>query len=293
MQVLTRHIALVAADRNSEGAWSGLISASAELWGDCWFTRQLVTLVPATVDLSLGASANLVSAAVRDQAAWVSSARESAGDSEWWRTQLPPLEQGLARRHWAFGILAIARTQVVQDLITEIGAVVDSLRNRHYQALREALVRHAGTGAGRTLNLRDPLRLRTFKTGPRTASLLTHCCVSDVRTYLDKIVVKGIIPFDSQDMIEHGVIPRHLKSADIKVTVTDLEGTRRIFTPGTLAAARALPSLTRAQANAVLEAPNRWPTEVVHLAAQKHGRRRAESLPPLANIADRDDWFQE
>ncbi len=262
--------------------------------GDCWLTRQVIFLVPPDLDLSLGAApVASTGAAWREQAAWIQAARANAGNTDWWTGHRPDGHDGLAQRHWAFGLVAIARTKVVQDLFSDLGEVIDELPTRHYRALRSALHRYKDRGYGRTLNLREALRLRQIKPSPRTASLLTHCCVADALPYLDKAVVAGIPPLLREADPEDWVLGRHLRHADAKLPLEDLRGTRHAFSFGGLTEVGATPSLTQVQAQSVLEQPHDWPAEVVRAASRKISQKRAGSRPGLAAIAEQDDWFQD
>jgi len=281
------------ADPTKELAWRGLVTTLSEQGGDSWLLRVVITAIPTTIDLSLGSDGELAGSATwRSHVAWVREARANATDSEWWAGALPDLSDQLALRHWALGVLTLARTTAVLHVKEQLEAVVGRLTLDQFHALHGAVSRYARSPQGRELNLRDSLRRGTLEPTPRLAALLAVGATSDSQSYLNNRVAEEAKPFaDSLGYFDRGILRRHLEGADLKLAVEDFEDTRGLIPSGSKATSRLSPNY--AHVRRILEEPHRWPSDLVATAARRLGARRTENLPPLAQVAEDDNWFED
>lgn len=290
-QLVLAAAASLRANPTNESAWRALVTTLSEHGGDSWLLRVVITTIPAAIDLSLGSEGELAtSASWRSHVAWVREARANATDSEWWADAHPGPSDQLALRHWALGVLTLARTTAVLHVKEQLEAVVGLLTLDQFHALYGAASRYTTSPQGRVLNLADSLRRGTLAPTPRLAALLAVGATSDSRDYLNNRIAEAAKPFAcSAEYFDAGIVRRHLEGADIKFAVENFEDTRGLIASGSKATSRVNPTV--AQLRRILEEPHRWPSDLVATAARRLGARRTANLLPLAQVAEDDNWF--
>jgi hypothetical protein len=188
--------------------------------------------------------------------------------------------------------MAIAGTQVLVENLTEVDQAVNGLSRGEYAALHIAAHRFGTRPGARQLNLRDALRRGNLTAGARTASILTIRSEPSVNELLYRMVVDGSLPIRAEGPPAVSVLRTSVNSLNTAIPLRDLEGSRSLFPLGTL---RHLPQrkVPLTEAREILAAPDRWPPDVVGLAARRLGIKRSAALPAIADLVELDRWFRE
>ncbi len=279
-------------NRHSASDWKELVAALQEVSPDSWLLRVVATFAADPVDLSLGTEPSLEDAAGwRAHTAWVREASENFSSREWWETHPIP-SAGLARRHWLLAALAIGGTQVLVENLSAVDLAVTKLSRGEYAALHVAVHRFGNRPGARRLNLQDALRRGNLTAGARAASILTIRSEPTVNLHLYRMVVDGSLPVRADGQPAVSVLRTSVNSLNTAIPLRDLEGSRSLFPLGTL---RHLPQrkVPLSEAREILAAPDRWPPDVVGLAARRLGIIRSAALPAIADLVKRDHWFAE
>lgn len=280
----------LATDAADEQRLKNLAAALRAIQPDSWLLRALFTFVAPTVDLSLGATPSLgddTDSGWRAHAAWAREAHAHGTDSAWWTEQPIPLA-GLPRRAWILAVACFAGTQQVLDLLSTLDQATARLSGPEYEAIRAMAYHYGQRTFARRLNLRDALR-RKVEMSARTAALLTGRDPSS-KEHLDRIILAGSLPIGVSSVGGES-LQAAVASTTTPLDIRTLEGSGEFFPLGTL---RHLTGkqLALSSARGVLEHPEHWPPDVVLLADRRIALKRANDLPPVAAIAEADNWFR-
>lgn len=283
-------LAAVPPDASSSDEWRQRLARISSTWGDGWVLWQAVAATPREIDLSAMAvvmsARDAVLARVLNR---VADLRRNLDDPSWWTDWHDTCSSELERRFWAACMLRSARRAVVVALSGKLGPAVDAMAPKHYEALRAELA-EGGRDVG-LLDLTDDLRLRQVDFTPRLMWLLRS--VSSERT---REQVDGRLATDPAAVLQHAVgdyrefvrIVGSLRT----LKVPTLRGTRAVLPTGGWASDVKLGSMRANLATEVIADPARWPADIVQRAIDQLTAEAAKSAPSLAEVAERDRWFQ-
>jgi len=276
----------------TEAAWKALVTAIQAASPDSWLLRVVLTFAGLEFDLSLGSDPALdTDATWRLHAAWVRAAIEHSSDLTWW-TAHDQRATGLPGRHWLLAASCIAGTEVVLELLPALDKAVETLPAGEFEALQIAAHRWGSRPSARKLNLLLALRRDVVKVGPRTAALLTCRGEPDANEYLNRMIVDGLLPLTDPGSAPAAVLRTAVYSSKAAVDLSALKGARTAFPAGSLRHLPARP-IPIGLAREVLTTPEAWPADIVTLAARRVALKRSGTLPPVADVAAADNWFDQ
>ncbi|MFE4544614.1 HNH endonuclease [Arthrobacter sp. NPDC056727] len=269
--------------------WERYLSVAADIWGDGWILRRVVSMTPNMIDLGSIATrtqTTALSAAARAEADF----RDNKADSAWWEDFFASTTQ---QRDISLGVLALletAKSQVLVELAPTLNRVVRDLQIKRFRALEKALQRAATTHRVRALDLHEALRLRRVKMSGRVLWLISIIATDSTREWIPMH-----LETDLQDVFLAGTTEGHAVVAAAqtshKLKVDMFKYARGAVQVDGWTGETRLASMSLKMAEAILQDPGQWPAELVQLAVERLSIRAASRTRPLAEIAALHKWF--
>lgn len=270
--------------------WDDYLSDIADAWGDGWILRRAVSMVPSEIDLLSIANRTKRGAlitAVRTEAGY----RNNKSNADWWRDYFTSTTNQWELMLGVVALLEQARSSVVVDLAGVLDDVVRGFDAKRFQTVERCLFRDAASRRIRSLDLQEALRLRKVDLSGRVLWLVWIIANDSTRDRVPPHLEGNL-----QDVFIAGVADGRAAVVAArttrKVKIEIFNGARDALPIGGWADQARMSSMTRKLAKAVLEEPDKWPADLVQLAADKLGTLAATHTPPLAELATINRWFQ-
>jgi hypothetical protein len=280
-------------DASATQDWQTRLDLIAQTWGDGWVLRQAIAALPPNTDPAalvapLGPTQPVLATALALEAA----ARSNKDNTGWWFNRLSTGESLLDQQHWIFSLLVIGRPRVVVEMADELKEQVDQLLPKQFAAILQALKATMRSPVAYRLSLREPLRLQQVQLTPRVLWLLRIVATDATIEQIDKQLVEGF-----ETLLQPGMGDmRHLLrmvGATKTIRVESLRGGRPALPSGGWASDVKLGVIRRKLAADILQAPDQWPADMVHRAAERIAKEASHGVKPLAAVAEADRWFEE
>jgi hypothetical protein len=271
--------------------WADRIVRISQIWGDGWLARQAIALLPGAVDL--GAVSRDVARETPELAAALQreeQVRAHRSEPDWWRSQLQATSTELDRRSWLFSLLTAAHLSVVLHLAAEVNVTSSELLPLHYRAMESALAAFMKSAQARQLTLHEPLRRGQASFSGRSLWLLRLVATETSIEQIEKKFAAAYMELFEPGMGDRRPVLRLLGQRKT-IKIDELRGTRDNLPAGAWAVEVKLGAMTAATVADVLQHPEEWPLEVVGKAIQAESARISR-LPPIAQVATEDGWFQ-
>lgn len=265
------------------------LNAVAAQWGAGWVLHRTVGLVPGGVDFE-DLRAFITDDTVREAVETESTYRAHKADIGWWREAL---STPVTSPHRALAVLAVlrhARTEIIVKLAAQLDETIGGLQPKYYRALESALLNGFSVNSTRRVNLDDAFRLKQVAVSGATLWLLWIVSTETARFRISR-ALSGELADILRAGIADGRLPLEAAHGERKLRLQMFKDTRPVFPTGARLNPHALAAISPRQASSILGEPERWPADIVQLAADGIAATRAETTPPLADVASANRWF--
>lgn len=274
--------------------WLAALDVLRDGLGDSWLLREAALWMPTELLPAAAVPPAITDGASRDAVlAWLAVAHDHKKDPEWWHDQRPvAADDPLAVRTWILAVVAAAGAAVVAHSIEFLNDALARLPPGDVPALLLAVQRQTSSAATRSLDLREPVRLRQVTPSPVVALLLHPASFEATQDQLAPYVRKGLDELLALGPAVAGLAMSIAASTGSKPAVEVFRGSRTALSAGALLGTTGAARPTLPTARSILAEPHLWPADVLQLAVDRLGERLA-TQPPLAAVASTDGWFAD
>lgn len=274
--------------------WLGTLDVLRDGFGDCWLLREAAFAMPAGLRPATAVPPLIAAGASRDELlAWVAAASDNRKDLSWWQAQRPDAgDDALALRTWALAAAAVANAAVVADSFDFFNEALAALSPVDTASLLLTARRRTAASGARSLDLREPVRLRQVTPTAVLALLLHSASFEATQEQLAPYIRDGLAALLALGPAVGALALPVAAEAGGKIQIGVFRGARSIVPPGTLLGPSGPSRPALGTARDILAKPHLWPSDVLQLATDQLVERLAAQAP-LADVANADAWFAD